>query len=235
MAKAHKEDNGSPLQALGPQGALSGSFPRIPRVVPAVARRLRGRLRVRARATTRLTSPTPTLFFCFLPRRESARAHAPAMALPTTSPLAAAAARPCAFPTPWRCRSPPLRRLPHVSCQANRGGSRDGNSLSTSAAAAAAASPPPRWRAAVSAALAAAIVSAAPAYADLNKFEAEQRGEFGIGSAAQFGSADLKYVTRAPFPFRILSFCLVSLIFFAPCLYHCRKAVHVNENFRLDA
>jgi hypothetical protein len=31
-----------------------------------------------------------------------------------------------------------------------------------------------------------------PAYADLNKFEAEQRGEFGIGSAAQFGSADLK-------------------------------------------
>ncbi|KAK9716428.1 hypothetical protein RND81_06G232400 [Saponaria officinalis] len=41
-----------------------------------------------------------------------------------------------------------------------------------------------------------------PALADLNKFEAEQRGEFGIGSAAQFGSADLK------------------------------KAVHVNENFR---
>ncbi|XP_058187228.1 thylakoid lumenal protein TL20.3, chloroplastic isoform X1 [Rhododendron vialii] len=41
-----------------------------------------------------------------------------------------------------------------------------------------------------------------PALADLNKFEAELRGEFGIGSAAQFGSADL------------------------------RKAVHVNENFR---
>ncbi|XP_074268564.1 thylakoid lumenal protein TL20.3, chloroplastic [Silene latifolia] len=41
-----------------------------------------------------------------------------------------------------------------------------------------------------------------PAMADLNKFEAEQRGEFGIGSAAQFGSADLK------------------------------KAVHQNENFR---
>ncbi|KAH7847786.1 hypothetical protein Vadar_030261 [Vaccinium darrowii] len=40
------------------------------------------------------------------------------------------------------------------------------------------------------------------ALADLNKFEAELRGEFGIGSAAQFGSADL------------------------------RKAVHVNENFR---
>ncbi|KAE8732339.1 Thylakoid lumenal protein [Hibiscus syriacus] len=28
--------------------------------------------------------------------------------------------------------------------------------------------------------------------AELNKFEAETRGEFGIGSAAQFGSADLK-------------------------------------------
>ncbi|XP_038725346.1 thylakoid lumenal protein TL20.3, chloroplastic isoform X2 [Tripterygium wilfordii] len=41
-----------------------------------------------------------------------------------------------------------------------------------------------------------------PAVADLNKYEAETRGEFGIGSAAQFGSADL------------------------------RKAVHVNENFR---
>jgi hypothetical protein len=36
-----------------------------------------------------------------------------------------------------------------------------------------------------------------PAYADLNKFEAEQRGEFGIGSAAQFGSADLKYASTS--------------------------------------
>ncbi|PPD82562.1 hypothetical protein GOBAR_DD20505 [Gossypium barbadense] len=53
--------------------------------------------------------------------------------------------------------------------------------------------------------LAAAIVvfgSDISAMAELNKFEAETRGEFGIGSAAQFGSADLK------------------------------KAVHVNENFR---
>jgi hypothetical protein len=45
---------------------------------------------------------------------------------------------------------------------------------------------------AVSAALAAAVVAAMPAYADLNKYEAEQRGEFGIGSAVQFGNADLK-------------------------------------------
>ncbi|XP_042440217.1 thylakoid lumenal protein TL20.3, chloroplastic-like isoform X1 [Zingiber officinale] len=52
-------------------------------------------------------------------------------------------------------------------------------------------------------ALAAVIVSfGGVALADLNKFEAELRGEFGIGSAAQFGSADLK------------------------------RSVHVNENFR---
>lgn len=32
-----------------------------------------------------------------------------------------------------------------------------------------------------------------PAMAELNRFEADTRGEFGIGSAAQFGSADLRY------------------------------------------
>ncbi|KAL0312822.1 UNVERIFIED_CONTAM: Thylakoid lumenal protein TL20.3, chloroplastic [Sesamum radiatum] len=65
---------------------------------------------------------------------------------------------------------------------------------------------PKKWRKLVSTALAAAVVafstSNISAMAELNKFEAETRGEFGIGSAAQFGSADLK------------------------------KAVHVNENFR---
>lgn len=64
---------------------------------------------------------------------------------------------------------------------------------------------PKSWRAIVSTALAAAVITFGSgemsAMADLNKFEAAQRGEFGIGSAAQFGSADLK------------------------------KAVHVNENF----
>ncbi|XP_034701959.1 thylakoid lumenal protein TL20.3, chloroplastic isoform X2 [Vitis riparia] len=62
-----------------------------------------------------------------------------------------------------------------------------------------------KWQRLVSTALAAAVVTLSPvmpAVADLNKYEAETRGEFGIGSAAQFGSADL------------------------------RKAVHVNENFR---
>ncbi|KAI5066284.1 hypothetical protein GOP47_0018908 [Adiantum capillus-veneris] len=53
------------------------------------------------------------------------------------------------------------------------------------------------------AALAVAVLgSTYQAEADLNKFEADMRGEFGIGSAAQFGSADL------------------------------RKTVHTNENFR---
>ncbi|CAL9208036.1 unnamed protein product [Musa hybrid cultivar] len=62
---------------------------------------------------------------------------------------------------------------------------------------------PKKWRAVVSTALAVAVVGfSGVASADLNKFEAEIRGEFGIGSAAQFGSADLK------------------------------KAVHVNENYR---
>lgn len=62
-----------------------------------------------------------------------------------------------------------------------------------------------KWRKLVSTALAAAVIgfsSDMSAMAELNKYEAETRGEFGIGSAAQFGSADLK------------------------------KAVHVNENFR---
>ncbi|XP_039122257.1 thylakoid lumenal protein TL20.3, chloroplastic isoform X2 [Dioscorea cayenensis subsp. rotundata] len=64
-----------------------------------------------------------------------------------------------------------------------------------------------KWQKALVSTLAATAISFCgtgllPAVADLNKFEAELRGEFGIGSAAQFGSADL------------------------------RKAVHVNENFR---
>ena len=50
----------------------------------------------------------------------------------------------------------------------------------------------------VSATLAAAVItfgsSDITALAELNKFEAELRGEFGIGSAAQFGSADLRFV-----------------------------------------
>ncbi|KAM7258968.1 hypothetical protein ACFE04_014709 [Oxalis oulophora] len=64
---------------------------------------------------------------------------------------------------------------------------------------------PANWRKVVSTSLAAAVISFSlcmPAVADLNKFEADTRGEFGIGSAAQFGSADLK------------------------------KTVHTNENFR---
>lgn len=55
------------------------------------------------------------------------------------------------------------------------------------------------WRVFVSTALAAAVVASCSsnisALADLNKYEAETRGEFGIGSAAQFGSADLRSVS----------------------------------------
>ncbi|XP_024532737.1 thylakoid lumenal protein TL20.3, chloroplastic [Selaginella moellendorffii] len=42
--------------------------------------------------------------------------------------------------------------------------------------------------------------------AELNKFEAESRGEFGIGSAAQFGSADLRQTSHANENFRRANF-----------------------------
>ncbi|KAK1262519.1 Thylakoid lumenal protein [Acorus gramineus] len=71
------------------------------------------------------------------------------------------------------------------------------------------AGPAPRggWRSLASATVLAAAVAAGlgggiPALAELNKYEADVRGEFGIRSAAQYGSADLK------------------------------KSVHVNENLR---
>ena len=54
---------------------------------------------------------------------------------------------------------------------------------------------PKKWRGLVSTALAAAVIAFSSdfsALADLNKFEADIRGEFGIGSAAQYGSADLR-------------------------------------------
>lgn len=61
---------------------------------------------------------------------------------------------------------------------------------------------PKKWKAIVSTALAAAIIGfGGGAMADLNKFEADVRGEFGIGSAAQFGSADLKLVAQFSFLF----------------------------------
>lgn len=56
---------------------------------------------------------------------------------------------------------------------------------------------PSKWRKIISTTLAAAMIafsSDMSSLAELNKFEADTRGEFGIGSAAQFGSADLKYV-----------------------------------------
>ncbi|EMS49565.1 hypothetical protein TRIUR3_20706 [Triticum urartu] len=145
------------------------------------------------------------------------------MALASTSPLAATAARPKTSAPLTLCRS---GRLQRISCQATTDRPRGGNASNTSPA-------PPRWRVAVSAALAAAVVVAMPAHADLNKYEADQRGEFGIGSAAQFGNADLKY-HAPPASFRLL-FLLVFLHWVADAVLFCgfcRNTVHVNENFR---
>ncbi|PIN26678.1 hypothetical protein CDL12_00571 [Handroanthus impetiginosus] len=67
-----------------------------------------------------------------------------------------------------------------------------------------------KWRKVISTALAAAIVGFSSsnicAMAELNKYEAESRGEFGIGSAAQFGSADLKKVVHVKENFRRANF-----------------------------
>ncbi|KAG0607695.1 hypothetical protein M758_8G048200 [Ceratodon purpureus] len=58
-------------------------------------------------------------------------------------------------------------------------------------------------RQAMAAALAAAVLGTSmDALADLNSFEANTRGEFGIGSAVQFGSADLKKTQHANENFR---------------------------------
>lgn len=58
-----------------------------------------------------------------------------------------------------------------------------------------------KWQVLISTALATAIISSSsgmPALADLNKYEADIRGEFGIGSAAQYGSADLRFSLLSP-------------------------------------
>ncbi|OAY77922.1 Thylakoid lumenal protein, chloroplastic [Ananas comosus] len=107
------------------------------------------------------------------------------MALASTSTLSTHPLKTLTAPRPPRCAPRPPPRIVLCRCSGSKS-----------------------WRAVASAALAAAVVVSfegsvpMPAVADLNKFEAEMRGEFGIGSAAQFGSADLK------------------------------KAIHVNENFR---
>ncbi|KAK9095427.1 hypothetical protein Scep_026896 [Stephania cephalantha] len=115
------------------------------------------------------------------------------MAFASLSPLSTKTLKPSISPKPYKAQFP-LKNLSFRSRSTVCNLSEDSN--------------PNQWRSIVSTALAAATAvtlcggGAMPAIADLNKFEAEQRGEFGIGSAAQFGSADL------------------------------RKAVHVNENFR---
>ncbi|PKA48427.1 Thylakoid lumenal protein [Apostasia shenzhenica] len=97
------------------------------------------------------------------------------------------------------------------------------------------------WRAIASTALAAAVVSfgglgAVPAMAELNKFEAEMRGEFGIGSAAQFGSADLKKAVHANENFRRANFTAADMreSNFSGCTFngaYLEKAVAYKANF----
>ena len=72
------------------------------------------------------------------------------------------------------------------------------------------------------AALAAAVVlgGGLPAGAELNKFEAGTRGEFGIGSAAQYGSADLRCASMNLLPSTDVSS--------APQLVPGRHVVHVH-------
>lgn len=76
--------------------------------------------------------------------------------------------------------------------------------------------------------------------ADLNKFEAELRGEFGIGSAAQFGSADLRCGSLLLYLFIFINTSfriqLQAIRVFSDdgVFLLSRKAVHVNENFRLS-
>lgn len=49
------------------------------------------------------------------------------------------------------------------------------------------------WQSGMAAMLAAVVVGTGMnAGAELNRFEADTRGEFGVGSAAQYGSADLR-------------------------------------------
>ena len=48
------------------------------------------------------------------------------------------------------------------------------------------------FRGAAAAILSLSLVTCQPASADLNKFEAAAGGEFGVGTAAQFGEAELR-------------------------------------------
>ncbi|KAL6007913.1 hypothetical protein ACLOJK_033418 [Asimina triloba] len=115
------------------------------------------------------------------------------MAFPSALPLSNSIPTPHFSSLSWNPRRATSRALLIIVCRSTPQSDNHGPA-------------PKKWQSIVSTALAAAAVvsfsSGVPVLAELNKYEAETRGEFGIGSAAQFGSADLK------------------------------KAVHVNENFR---
>ena len=70
----------------------------------------------------------------------------------------------------WSSSRQAAARIPSISCAATREGS---------------------WLQAGAAVAASMLMMASPALADLNKYEAEAGGEFGVGSAQQWGEADI--------------------------------------------
>ncbi len=70
----------------------------------------------------------------------------------------------------WSSSRQAATRIPSVCCAAAREGS---------------------WLQAGAAVAASMLLMASPALADLNKYEAEAGGEFGVGSAQQWGEADI--------------------------------------------
>eukprot|EP00897_Mesotaenium_endlicherianum_P007328 jgi/Mesen1/6623/ME000034S06071 len=91
-------------------------------------------------------------------------------------------------------------------------------------------------RVAAAALAAAVLLAGAPALADLNKYEADKRGEFGIGSAAQYGSADLRKSQHPNENFRRANFTSADMreADFSGCTFnggYLEKAVAAKTNF----
>ncbi|CAM6091517.1 unnamed protein product [Calypogeia fissa] len=94
------------------------------------------------------------------------------------------------------------------------------------------------WKRGMVAMLAAVVVGTGMnAGAELNRFEADTRGEFGVGSAAQYGSADLRKTVHANENFRRANFTSADMreADFSGCPFngaYMEKAVAYKTNFR---
>ncbi|BBN19648.1 hypothetical protein MPTK1_8g12430 [Marchantia polymorpha subsp. ruderalis] len=94
------------------------------------------------------------------------------------------------------------------------------------------------WQRGLAAALAAVVLGTGmKAGAELNKFEADTRGEFGVGSAAQYGSADLRKTVHSKENFRRANFTSADMreADFSNCPFngaYLEKAVAAKTNFR---